>query len=101
MPLSIKKVKKNDFPDELSKEDIICDITNSDPNDILFQQFDHLTGSSLKAHSGQTGSQAEFKALCSKIDEINRANQLYDETFEILKNLKNDKNEIFTNLPSY
>ena len=89
MPLSIKKLKNVDFPDELSTEDIISDITNSDPNDILFQKYTELTGKSSTEQGNENGM--EFKSLCEKIDEINRINELYDQTEKSLQVLKKEK----------
>ena len=61
----IKLTKKVEFPSELTTEDIISDITNSDPSDAIFQKFKNKT------------NDQEFEQLCQKVDERTRLNDIY------------------------
>jgi len=52
------------FPTELTTDDIIDDITNGDPADLMFVRF------------GES-SNGEFETLCKQVDERARLNRVY------------------------
>lgn len=61
----IKLTKKVEFPSELTTDDIISDITNGDPSDVIFKKFKNET------------NDQEFEQLCHKVDERTRLNEVY------------------------